>query len=88
MAANTSVNSQITDSVTQPNVQVLGNAGAVAMSNLYQASVQALANAAHNSTTAQQLGNVTAQAATTQGVGALGSITTAASGKTVAGMGD
>ncbi len=68
MAFPTSVNSQITDSVTQPNVQVLGVAPAVALGNLYQATAQAMANAAHNATFAQQQMYVTAQAATAAGV--------------------
>lgn len=80
MAFPTSVNSQITDSITQANVKVLGDAPAVAMGNLYQATAQALANAAHNATTAQQQTNVTAQAATTQGVSLLYSLDTASTG--------
>lgn len=86
--AETAVNSQITDSITQANVQVLGNSAAVAMGNLYQATSQALGNAGHNATTAQQLANVTSQAATTQGVGALISIGTAATGEAIDGMDD
>jgi hypothetical protein len=81
MAFPTSVNSQITDSVTQVNTNTLGDAPAVAMANLYQATAQALANAAHNATTAQQQTNITAQAATTQGVAMLYAIDTAATGK-------
>ncbi len=46
MAFPTSVNDQITDSVTQANTKVLGDAPAIAMGNLYQATAQALANAA------------------------------------------
>ena len=84
MAFPTAVNNQITDSVTQANVQVLGTAPAVAMSNLYQATAQALANAAHNATVAQQQLFVTAQAATTMGVATLLSIDTAATGKATA----
>jgi hypothetical protein len=80
MAYPTSVNSQITDSVTQANVKVLGDAPAMAMGNLFQATAQALANAAHNATTAQQQANITAQAATTMGVTTLYSIDTAADG--------
>ena len=80
MAFPTSVNNMITDSVTQSNVKVLGDAPAVAMGNLYQAAAQALGNAAHNATTAQQQTNVTAQAATTQGVALLYSLDTAATG--------
>lgn len=68
MAFPTSVNSQITDSVTQANVEVLGVSPAVAMGNLYQAVAQALANAAQNATMAQQQMYVVAQAATTAGV--------------------
>ncbi len=54
MAFPTAVNDQITDSVTQANTKVLGDAPAVAVGNLYQATAQALANAAHNATKAQQ----------------------------------
>jgi hypothetical protein len=79
MAFPTAVNTQITDSVTQANVQVLGAAPAIALGNLYQATAQALANAAHNATVAQQQNNITAQAATTAGVAMLYSIDTATS---------
>ena len=68
------VNSQITDSITEVNTNVLGNAPAVAMSTLYQATAQALGNASHNATVAQQQGTILAQAATTQGVNLLYSI--------------
>jgi hypothetical protein len=71
MAFPTHVNSQITDSVSQANTKVLGDAPAVAIGNLYQATAQALSNAAHNATNAQQQSYVTAQAATTQGVATL-----------------
>jgi hypothetical protein len=77
MAFPTAVNSQITDSVSQVNTKVLGDAPAMAMGNLYQATAQALANAAHNATTSQQQSNITAQAATTMGVTNLFSIDTA-----------
>ena len=80
MAYPTSVNSQITDSITQANVKVLGDAPAIAMGNLYQATAQALANAAHNATSAQQQAAITAQAATTMGVTTLYSIDTATTG--------
>lgn len=76
----TAVNSAITDSITQANVQVLGNAPAVAMSNLYQATAMALANAAYSATNQQTVANITAQAATTQGVSALYTLDTAATG--------
>jgi Killing trait len=80
MAFPTSVNNQITDSVTQSNTQALGSSPAVAMGNLYQATAQALANAAHNATVAQQQMYVTAQAATTAGVALLYSLDTATVG--------
>jgi hypothetical protein len=80
MAFPTAVNDQITDSVTQANTKVLGDAPAMALSNLYQATAQALSNAAHNATTSQQQTNVTAQAATTQGVATLYAIDTATTG--------
>ncbi len=80
MAFPTAVNSQITDAVTQANVKVLGDAPAMAMGNLFVATSQALSNAAHNATTAQQNANVAMQAATTQGVALLYSIDTASTG--------
>lgn len=80
MAFPTAVNNQITDAVTQSNVKVLGDAPAMAMGNFYQATAQALSNAAHNSTTAQQQTSVTAQAATTMGVATLYSLDTASTG--------
>lgn len=76
MAEHTHMNSQITDAVTQANVKVLADAPAMAMANLYQATAQALSNAAHNATASQQLANITAQAATAQSVNMLLSITT------------
>jgi hypothetical protein len=80
MAYPTSVNDQITDSVTQTNVQVVASAPSIAMGNLYQATAQALANAAHNATMAQQQMYVTAQAAATAGVALLYALDTASLG--------
>jgi len=80
MAYPTAVNNQITDSVTQANVEVLGDAPAVAMGNLFQATSQALANAAHNATSNQQQATVTSQAVTVMGVATLYSIDTASTG--------
>ncbi|NCI49450.1 glycerol-3-phosphate dehydrogenase [Sediminibacterium roseum] len=77
MAENTAVNSQITDSVTQVNTKVLGDAPAIAMGNLFQATAQALSLAALNATNAQQQSNMAAQATTTMGVTTLYSIDTA-----------
>ncbi|QLE83672.1 MULTISPECIES: RebB family R body protein [Shewanella] len=77
MAFPTAVNSQITDSVSQVNTKVLGDAPAVATGNFMIATSQALSNAAHNATSGQQNNGVTAQAALTQGVNTLYSIDTA-----------
>ncbi len=81
MAFPTSVNSQITDSITQTNTKVVGDSPAVATSNLYLATSQALGNAAHNASNGQQQSYVTGQAATTQGVSSLLSINTAVTGE-------
>lgn len=80
MAFPTAVNDQITDSITQANTKVIGDAPAMAMGNLYQATAQALANAAHNATTSQQQTTITSLAATTQGVATLYSVDTASTG--------
>ena len=84
MAEPTSVNNQITDAVTQTNSKVVADAPALALANLFQATSQALANAAHNATNAQQQAYVAAQAATTMGVSTLLSLDTAATGKATA----
>ena len=80
MAFPTSVNDQITDSVTQATVKVLGDTPAMAVGNLMQATSQAIANAGHNATTAMQQTAITAQAATTMGVTTLYAIDTASTG--------
>jgi hypothetical protein len=81
MAFPTHVNDQVVDSVTIANTKVLGDSPAIAMGNLYQATAQALANAAHNATYAQAQSYVTSQAATTTGVSTLYSLDTASTGK-------
>ena len=68
------VNEQITDSVTQVNTKAVGETPAMAMGNLLVSTSQALANAAHNATAAQQQAQITMQAATVQGVNSLMSI--------------
>lgn len=75
------VNGQITDSVTQANVKVLGEAPAIAMGNLFVATSQALSDAAHNATDNQQESYVTMQASTTQGVATLEALDTASAGR-------
>lgn len=80
MAFFTAVNAQITDSISQVNTKVVGDAPAMAMGNLFVATGQALGNAAHNATNNQQQSYVTMQASTTQAVGTLLSIDTASTG--------
>jgi len=77
MAHPTFVNSQISDSISQVNTKVLGDAPAMATGNVFVATSQALSNAAHNATTGQQQTTLTSQAATTMGVTTLFSINTA-----------
>lgn len=66
-----SVDSAITDSVTQVNTKVLGDAPATAMGNLILTTSQALSLAGQNLTTGQQQASVMHQAATVQGINAL-----------------
>ena len=78
MAYPTAVNDQITDAVTQSNVKVIVESAAVALSNLYQATSSALANAIQNATFAQQQSNLIHQATTTQGVNLIYAVDTEA----------
>jgi len=71
------VNPQITDAVTQTNVQILGTGPGSAMGNLFQATGQALGLAAHNAAAAGQNANTVLQAVTTQGVAMLYGVDTA-----------
>lgn len=68
MAFPTTLNSQITDSITQIDTLVVGLSPAIAMGELYLATSAALADAAHNATFAQGQINQLAQAVTTAGV--------------------
>ena len=79
MAHPTHVNGQISDSISQVNTKVLGDAPAMASGNVFIATSQALSNTAHNATSGQQQTNLTSQAATTTGVNTLFSINTATS---------
>ena len=81
MADQTPVNSQITDTISQTNVTVLGEAPAVALGNLYQASAQTFGMMMQNAAAAQQQLNITAQAVTAQGVTLLYTTTTAAAAR-------
>ncbi len=78
------VNPQITDSVTQTNVKVLGDAPAMALGNVYQASAHSLGLMFENAVGAQQQLAIAAQAATVQGVVQIYSVDTAASAAAIA----
>jgi len=78
MALETTLNSQITDAVTQANVKVLADSPAIALSNLYQITSQSLGLAAQNAVMAQQQSNIVHQAATTQGVNLIYAVDTEA----------
>lgn len=80
------VNEQITDSVTQVNTKVVGETPAMAMGNLLMSTSQALGNAAHNATAAQQQAQITMQAATVQGVNSLMSIGSSVIGRAAEGV--
>lgn len=86
MAFPTHVNDQITDSITQANTKVVGDAPGMAMGNLFVVTGQALSNAAHNATNNQQQSYVTMQASTTQGVSTLLSINDATTGVVTSGI--
>ncbi len=66
-----SVNSCITDAVTQANVQVLASAPSMAMGNLYLTLSNSMAMAAANAVTAQHQANMLHQTATIKGVALL-----------------
>lgn len=63
MAYPTAVNDQITDSVTQTNTKVLGEAPEMALGNLYQVTSQALATASLNAVQNQQNSHILTNAA-------------------------
>ena len=71
MAFPTSVNSQITDTVSQASVNVLGDAPAVAMGSLYQTAAAATGQAIQNAVTNQQNLNILAEAVTSASVKSL-----------------
>jgi len=84
---DTTVNPQITDAVTQSNVNVLGQAPAMAMGTIYQSLAHSTGLLFENAVAAQQQQAIVAQAATTQGVAMLYSIDTAAAAQTPAAKG-
>ena len=64
MAEPTAVNGQITDSVTQANVKVLGDAPSVALASLYQVATHATGILLQNATAQQQASQSINQAIT------------------------
>jgi hypothetical protein len=68
MAYPTAVNSRVTGSITAINLEVLGLAPAMAVGLLYQATSQALANAAANASAAQAQINQLAETVTKDGI--------------------
>ncbi len=81
MPYNTAVNSQITDAVTQSNVQVVAQAPAMAMGSVYQSMAHSTGILLQNSVAAAQQHSALSQAAANQGVMQIYSLdTTAAAG--------
>ncbi|HVZ38433.1 MAG TPA: RebB family R body protein [Candidatus Kapabacteria bacterium] len=78
---DTAVNAQITDSAAPANAKEAGGSRIVITGNLYQATAQALANAAHNATAGEQQTALLAQASTVQGIITLLNADTAATGE-------
>ncbi|WP_416771259.1 RebB family R body protein [Pseudomonas sp. RHF3.3-3] len=77
----TEVNPQITDAVTQSNVQTVAEAPAMALGSLYQSMAHSTGILFENAVSTQQQQNTLAQAAATQGVMQIYSLdTTAAAG--------
>lgn len=71
MAFPTAVNSQITDAVSQSNVQVVAEAPAMALGSLYQSMAQSLSLSAQNAVSSQQNSNTLSQAVITKCVNSL-----------------
>ncbi|WDE08820.1 RebB family R body protein [Thalassomonas viridans] len=80
------VSSQITDAVTQSNVQVTADAPAMAIGSLYQTMAHSTGLMFENSVNSQNQQNILAQSATTQGVMQIYSIDTVADAISIAKM--
>ncbi|TNE62638.1 MAG: RebB like protein [Alphaproteobacteria bacterium] len=79
MADNTPVNGQITDSVAQANVAVLGNSPAVGMGAMYQSLGHSTGLMFENAVGAQQQLAIAGQTATNEGVIQIYTVNTMAS---------
>lgn len=75
MAMPTPVNGMITDAVTQTNVQVLGDAPAMAMGAIYQSLSHSTGILFENAVSSQQQLGIAASAATNQGIIQIYSVT-------------
>jgi len=82
------VNSKVTDAVTQSNVKVVAEAPAMAMGTLYQSLAHSTGIMFENAVNNQNQQNILAQAATTQGVMQIYSVDTIADATAVAKMQD
>lgn len=82
----TTVNSQITDAVTQSNVKVVGEAPAMALGNVYQTAAHSTGIMFENAVNTQNQQNILGQAATTQGVMQIYSMDTVADAISIAKM--
>lgn len=71
MSDTTEVNGQITDAVTQANLEVLGIAPAQALATVYMTAAQAVGISIQNATTAQQQAYPLNEALTVQSVNLL-----------------
>ncbi|CAM2138304.1 MULTISPECIES: RebB family R body protein [Paraburkholderia] len=78
MAYTTAVNSQITDAVTQANVNVLAQAPALALGSLFQSLAHSTGILYENTVSAQQQQNTLAQAGANMGVMQIYSVDTMA----------
>ncbi len=87
MAMPTPVNGQITDSVTQSNVEVLGNAPAMGMGAIYQSLGHSTGILFENGVNSQQQLAIAAQTATNQGVIQIYSVNTMAGATAAAKIG-
>ncbi|PXV52298.1 Killing trait domain-containing protein [Dyella jiangningensis] len=74
------VNSQITDAVTQTNVKVVAEAPAMAMGSIYQTMAHSTGILFENAVAQQQQQNTLSQAAANQGVMQIYSLDTTATG--------
>ncbi|MFN4365783.1 RebB family R body protein [Chryseobacterium hispalense] len=78
------VNDQITDSVTQSNVKVIGEAPAIALGNVYQTAAHSTGLMFENAVNAQNQQKMLAQAAPNQGIMQIYSLDTISDAITIA----